>query len=439
MQNVNRYVLNIYNEGITLPDITYKIVSRPYSDNRGALSIETDKSCEVEISKNFDDSFDWAYIEDQMVIDSNSRIENAVINLNQISCTEKKFFYQCIFDCEEGVNFSFLGKGLFGFSNCIFLSKIAIHEVLQHTNIDVNKCFFSKEFELTNLITNDNYRVEFNESKFADLVSISSFISELNLKKCIFLNNLKIKKCCFSKATIAFNKIESEFIITDTIITDLSLSNNCLGSMKFESCKFLNTLNLSNKNFIFFVDCTYQCLSIKVNIPIPTKIHIQDYSNQENSTNTEALWDEVEDTGKFLLKVCKENNLKRSEDRAFLLYKRAERRTLKKSKQIIPLLADILGSYGRNYKKVFLWILIIIISFAIFYTISADGAGDKMSSFCTRFVNNLYFSSVTFLTIGYGDIHPWNPLIKILCAFEGFIGLFLMSYFTVSFARRVLQ
>ena len=51
----------------------------------------------------------------------------------------------------------------------------------------------------------------------------------------------------------------------------------------------------------------------------------------------------------------------------------------------------------------------------------------------------LYFSTITFLTIGYGDISPQNPLTALLAGIEGFFGLFLMSYFTVAIVRKTLR
>jgi len=50
-----------------------------------------------------------------------------------------------------------------------------------------------------------------------------------------------------------------------------------------------------------------------------------------------------------------------------------------------------------------------------------------------------YHSIVTFLTIGYGDVQPANILGILLSGAEGFIGLFLMSYFTVAFVRKTLR
>jgi hypothetical protein len=49
-----------------------------------------------------------------------------------------------------------------------------------------------------------------------------------------------------------------------------------------------------------------------------------------------------------------------------------------------------------------------------------------------------YHSAITFLTIGYGDYYPCG-VSRILSPIEGFLGLFMMSYFTVAFVRKILR
>ncbi len=51
----------------------------------------------------------------------------------------------------------------------------------------------------------------------------------------------------------------------------------------------------------------------------------------------------------------------------------------------------------------------------------------------------MYHSGVTFLTIGYGDLRPCTGLGIFFSILEGFCGLFLMSYLTIAFSRKVLR
>lgn len=56
----------------------------------------------------------------------------------------------------------------------------------------------------------------------------------------------------------------------------------------------------------------------------------------------------------------------------------------------------------------------------------------------SRLGKAFYHSAITFLTIGYGDYYP-SGVARWLSSVEGFIGLFLMSYFTVAFVRKILR
>lgn len=59
--------------------------------------------------------------------------------------------------------------------------------------------------------------------------------------------------------------------------------------------------------------------------------------------------------------------------------------------------------------------------------------GDNITNI--DFLNALYFSGITFTTIGYGDIAP-TGLAKIISISEGILGIFLSSSFLVSLIRK---
>lgn len=42
-----------------------------------------------------------------------------------------------------------------------------------------------------------------------------------------------------------------------------------------------------------------------------------------------------------------------------------------------------------------------------------------------NYIDCLYFSGSTILTIGYGDFYPLHPLLKLLAIFEGFLGMII--------------
>jgi hypothetical protein len=108
--------------------------------------------------------------------------------------------------------------------------------------------------------------------------------------------------------------------------------------------------------------------------------------------------------------------------------------------------------YGIFTKRILISGLFAIFFFALLYLTNGLGlpetawsvhdvnersimtAGDVWE----RIGNAIYFSAVSFSTIGYGDLHPVHAA-KFAGAFEGLLGVFIMSVFTVSFSRKILR
>ncbi|MDX2430084.1 MAG: potassium channel family protein [Bacteroides sp.] len=106
------------------------------------------------------------------------------------------------------------------------------------------------------------------------------------------------------------------------------------------------------------------------------------------------------------------------------------------------LLFDRAGLYATSPVRVLITMLISFGLFSIVYLLliaytSADiisTVDDQLGMGARAF----YHSAITFLTIGYGDHYPFGS-IRWVSSLEGFFGLFLMSYFTVAFVRKVLR
>lgn len=108
------------------------------------------------------------------------------------------------------------------------------------------------------------------------------------------------------------------------------------------------------------------------------------------------------------------------------------------------LVFDKIGLYATSPGRVLLSVVIFWLTFGFIYfsiemsglgrTVSSVGNPDKLSPFLQSF----YHSAITFFTIGYGDVYPMG-LSRILSGLEGFIGVFMMSYFTVAFVRKILR
>ncbi len=106
------------------------------------------------------------------------------------------------------------------------------------------------------------------------------------------------------------------------------------------------------------------------------------------------------------------------------------------------LVFDAAGQYATNPVRVLFSMVVSYIFFSLVYLsqmvfTKADiiaSVDDNLSVVARAF----YHSAITFLTIGYGDHYPFGS-IRWISGVEGFVGLFLMSYFTVAFVRKILR
>jgi hypothetical protein len=160
-------------------------------------------------------------------------------------------------------------------------------------------------------------------------------------------------------------------------------------------------------------------------------------------------------------RILKENfknlGLYNSEDRAYVEFKRCESKAnLMENVKAKPLKAiyeyplywfklllfDRAGLYATSPFRVLITMIASFVIFSLVYYFmllwsDADiiaSVDDQLSMMARSF----YHSAITFLTIGYGDHYPYGA-VRWVSSLEGFFGLFLMSYFTVAFVRKVLR
>ncbi|MBA3665989.1 MAG: two pore domain potassium channel family protein [Bacteroidetes bacterium] len=110
-------------------------------------------------------------------------------------------------------------------------------------------------------------------------------------------------------------------------------------------------------------------------------------------------------------------------------------------------LFDHVGRYATAPTRVLMNVVVTVIVYGLLYFVCTNyfpGFGtvnttlpDTMNE-SGSFLNCMYYSAITFFTIGYGDYFAGGYL-KLLAVMEGFSGVFLMSYFTVAFVRKILR
>ena len=121
---------------------------------------------------------------------------------------------------------------------------------------------------------------------------------------------------------------------------------------------------------------------------------------------------------------------------------------------------NIIYGYGEKPQNVIFTAIFIIILCSIFFSILGINSleiiemksptvheifnsnseiiskGNLLNKTTNYFIDCLYFSAITFTTLGYGDFRPLEGWGRILAGSEAFIGAFMMALFVYTFARR---
>lgn len=175
----------------------------------------------------------------------------------------------------------------------------------------------------------------------------------------------------------------------------------------------------------------------------------QDSSYREKADQYLILKEDFRESGKY-----------DSEDEAYVVFKRLElkahiQEAIEKNPAnaiwVYPsafarwLIFDKMGRYATDPVRVLGSMLVIYTLFSFVYLLLAQfGEVTPVNSslgdpeLLGMWGKCFYYSAITFLTIGYGDYFPMGPA-KWIAAIEGFVGLFLMAYFTVAFVRKILR
>jgi uncharacterized protein YjbI with pentapeptide repeats len=105
---------------------------------------------------------------------------------------------------------------------------------------------------------------------------------------------------------------------------------------------------------------------------------------------------------------------------------------------------DLIAGYGERPQRTLALAVGVIASSALAYP-AAGGlvTTEEVVRYATHgplaVLDGLYFSVVTFATLGLGDVHPAGDIGRLIAASEGLIGAFLTAVFVFSLGRRVTR
>lgn len=270
--------------------------------------------------------------------------------------------------------------------------------------------------------------------------------TEVNFEKTVFgpgdlsfqgsRYNKLILKSCYLNHYVDFRVSETEFLdLSDTIVRDIIDIEPYGYDIK------IGSMNMSGMRLIgkMYIDWDInRCKKLIVNQ--------EETNDREKADQFRILKVNFNQTGKY-----------EDEDKAYIMFKRYEARNIvakyQKKGGIIKYLAyisngfrwlvfDAAGLYATNPLRVLFAMGISYLVFSLlFYFLILTTNADIISSTPDQLgdlARSFYHSAITFFTIGYGDHYPFGS-IRVFSGIEGFVGVFLMSYFTVAFVRKVLR
>ena len=344
----------------------------------------------------------------------------------------------------------------------------------------------SKSFEksIFNCLNVDFSKVEFGSGKL-DFRRVDFGNAEVNFQEMVHdgFEKVNFRRAKFGKRTINFEEalfgdVDVQFDEAEFSIGKLSLLNARAKSFSFSKCILSNYvdlrvfrcqhIDLSYTIIRDIVDLKPGIAPVKINklylqgIRILGKVFISwDQNHVQKLISNQKDTDDKEKAEQF--RVLKEDFRSsgnyNDEDKAYIFFKRYELKDLSKERLKrnkfnflwnYPLIIfqkvvfDFLGLYATSPIRVLLSIIIANIIYASFYLFSLLAGFGQISciseqmSTVDKGLNSFYFSAITFFTIGYGECVP-TGLLKIISPLEGFTGVFLMSYFTVAFVRKILR
>lgn len=374
------------------------------------------------------------------------------------------------------------------YCNTIFLKRVVINYMFSKQE-DESSILIFKECDFFG-------KVEFIGGKYQNiLIENSNFKNNFSMLD-VHSNNLNDINNIFEKSRIIKRTTTNHINIQASIINEnftlekVKILNDCIideivikKELKFTDCRFdgvskFNKLQIERRGELNLRHCSFYKVSeinfnkilgklsiYKTNFSDKCYLEYELLENQKykslinKSDLKKTKWNFF-----YVADIYKSNGKTEQYLETFYYFKKFERLERKSNTRwriyLLDYLIELTTKYYTSWKRTLLSMGVIIIVFFLLYSsfpnlliyneypISEKNIFVtvcdmiKNSNFDMHFLmsklgNTLYFTLITFTTLGYGDINPLN-WIKVAAGLEALLGIFFTSSFIVALSRKFL-
>ncbi len=231
------------------------------------------------------------------------------------------------------------------------------------------------------------------------------------------LSNCDLTNCDFEGADL------TKADMSDSRLWNSNFKDAVLVEANFAGADFWNT-NLSNVRIW------------RTNFDNAKSLSKKSFSGHINEEGLDSAEDSYRDLKRYFLSHGMYNDA----GWASFKEKTIERLILKKNKDahyIPSVVMALLCGYGEKPSRIVLSALTAILLYAFVYFLLGAVEYAGSGSYILTWADYIYYSAVTFTTVGYGDFLPKaSALFRLLSASEAFLGVFLTGLFIFTLARR---
>lgn len=309
-------------------------------------------------------------------------------------------------------------------NNRCYLSPVLFREHVRHfpgiSDEEVEDCVDLRGAPLAGF----DFRVAIQEDD-------EGYTEEIAILSNIHFEGANLKHCSFEDGKI------HDCFFEDADLTHAELKNASLNTCNFQS----SDLTGANFNGTKLINCDFTDTTIKDITTSTTIVDQKSNFGKELRSEKDQNYHFASIEYKQIKEMYKNSSLHTLADKYHYKEMCAKRKLTSLTnpmRWLNYIFGDLLCKYGTSFIRVLLGCAIVMIGCAVLFTVNSSLLFHNQPLEVHSFWNSLYFSIVTFTTLGYGDYHAVGAM-RFIAALESFVGAALMSLFTVIVARNIIR